>query len=35
MQNIKLSFINFYEAINIVLNKHGPHQKIKMFTLKR
>ena len=34
MQNVDLSFNNFYEAINTVLDKHAPHQKVEKYTLK-
>lgn len=34
IQNIESLFINFYKAINTVLNRHSIHQKIKKFTLK-
>ena len=29
MQNVDLSFDNFYEVINVVLEKHPPYQKVK------
>ena len=29
MQNVDLSFNNFYKAINAVLDKHAPYQKVK------
>ena len=31
MQNVDLSFNNFYEAINAVLDKHAPCQKVKIY----
>ena len=34
MQNVDLSFNNFYEAINAVLDKHAPYQKVKKYILK-
>ena len=29
IQNVDLSFNNFYEAINALLDKHAPYQKVK------
>ena len=34
MQNVDLSFNNFYEAINTVLDKHAPYQKVQKYILK-
>ena len=34
MQNVDLSFNNFYKTINAVLDKHVPYQKVKKYTLK-
>ena len=34
MQNVDLSFNNFYEAINAVLDKHAPYQKVKKYISK-
>ena len=34
IQNIELSFNNFYEVINDVLDKHTPYQKIKKIYLQ-
>ena len=34
MQNVDLSFNNFYEAINAVLDKYAPYQKVKKYILK-
>ena len=35
MQNVDLSFINFYEAINAVLDKHVPYQKVKKYAFSK
>ena len=34
MQNVDLSFNNFYEVINTVLDKHAPYQKVKKYISK-
>ena len=34
MQNADVSFNNFYKAINAVLAKHAPYQKIKKHAFK-
>ena len=34
IQNVDLSFNNFYEANNAVLDKHAPYQKVKKYILK-
>ena len=34
MQNVDLSFNNFYEVINVVLDKHASYEKVKKYTLK-
>ena len=33
-QNVDLSFNNFYEAINAVLDKHAPYHKVGKYTSK-
>ena len=34
MQNVQSWFNNFYEAINKLVDKHAPYQKVKKYTLK-
>ena len=34
MQNADVSFNNFYKAINAVLTKHAPYQKVKKHAFK-
>ena len=32
MQNVQSWFNNFYEAINKLVDKHAPYQKVKKYT---